>query len=119
MTKILLAGLGLAFVMLSACATDPETGKRTIDVDASQAIRAAYLGQLQAWNAAGIDPIQLKGNELLYAATICGTLSAVGSLWRPDSPELTAEGGAWCAALVQTLAPAAPVTSPAPPPAPL
>jgi len=95
MRKLILAGCALA---LAGCAG--------LNADTSSAIRLQYATQLEAWNAAGLDPIQLDAQELLFAGVACGTLASISSVINPDAPDLNQELAAWCVKVVDTLAPA-------------
>lgn len=75
----------------------------------SQALRAAYATQIEIWNAAGIDPLQLEPRELMLASASCATLTSLSTVTNPDAPEMTDDLAQWCVEVVRALAPAAPV----------
>ena len=104
--------LALAGAALAGCAMTDATVQR------SQAVRAAFEQQLAAWNAAGVDPLQLAPQQQIYATIACGALSSIGSVIDPDAPTLTGEIAAWCADAVRAASPAAPMVAPMPEPKP-
>lgn len=89
--------LALAVLLAGCGAYDP---------DRSAVIRAVMLDQIATYNAAGIDPVQLAPDKLLYAALACGSLSAIGTVVDPTAPVLGSDLGDWCAAAVRAAAPA-------------
>lgn len=91
----------LAALALAGCATGG------MDADRSDAIRSIMHQQIAAWNAAGIDPLALAPQQLLYASLACGTLSSLSTVVDPTAASLAPALGAWCSTAVQAAAPAA------------
>lgn len=91
MKKLALVAAALA---LSACATD------------TSMVRQVMLDQIAAWNAAGVDPVQMDGQRLLYASLACGTLSSISTVLDPTAPALPADLADWCAVALKAAAPA-------------
>jgi hypothetical protein len=97
-------------ILLAGCAgvTSPEFHQ------GSQAVRAEFERQVEQWNAAGLDPIQLTFEQRMYALLGCGTLSSLSTVINPTAPTLSEGAAAWCATLAKAAAPAAPTPVPRP-----
>lgn len=95
MRRILIGALALG---LAGCAT--------YDADKSAAIRAVLMANIEAANAAGVDPLQLAPDRLIYFSLACATAASLSTIINPDAPELSSEGLAWCELVAKAAAPA-------------
>lgn len=74
------------------------------DATKSDKIRGLWLTQIEQLHAAGVDPIQMSDEKVLYFSLACTTLTSLSTVIRPETPELSAEGLEWCALLADALA---------------
>lgn len=88
----------LLAVVLSGCAFSSN--------EAIGVFRAAAIAQVEALNAAGVDPLKLDPKSLVIATSSCNTIAAVVTMTDPGIPEASPSALDYCADLAKVLAPA-------------
>lgn len=103
MIKRILAALAVPvlFLGLMSC-TD-------LTVEQRQALRDAAIANIENWNAAGFDPVQMRPEIVAALYTSCVTISTISAVWLAGEPppELN-EDGLDPKALLSALGPSGP-----------
>ena len=73
------------------------------DSERSSALRTWANSQVEAYNNAHIDPLQLPQEQLAVGVMACGTLSGIATVWNPNVVEASTEANAWCSTLSKAL----------------
>ena len=94
------------------------TGCVGLTAEQRVAMRAAAITSLEAYNAAGVDPIQLEPEKLAILSATCLSLTAVATVWVAEMPEVSADVLGFCDLAIRAASPAAPLSAPLPPPSP-
>ena len=121
MTRILSAFAVIASLAVSACSVGDTPEERAAYVERVNKTRETLDALIVAYNAAGVDPLQLPPEKLVYFSLLCTTATVLAPIWSDDPSivELSASAVGWCDTVTKALGKAnelsaAPMRSPIP-----
>ena len=79
-------------------------GCASIEPTRVDTLKRLAIAQIEAFNKAGVDPVQLDGTALLTLQSFCALVPALTTVTRPDAPEASPEVLAACEAILKAAA---------------